>query len=148
MFDGMMTSRAAVYRQDNVEDGYGATSTATFVRINVVMPDGTIQDYVPCLPKSLKGEELNTWPAPVSQTSHGLQQYEVFMRMITVDDPAVDLNIKHWLQILSKKQLDAGQDFLDMNDANSGAIKHNVTNISNPAGMGHHLEVTTTVIIS
>lgn len=158
-FDGMMIASAAIYRQDNVQDLYGATSSSTFVRLPItllgrivqpdgtIIPPGTVLQAIPCLPKNMKGEELNTPPAPVSQTSHGIQQFLIFMRLVQVDNPAVDLNIKHWLQILSKMQVDAGEDFLNPNDPNAGAVMYNITNISNPAGLDHHLEVNATVIV-
>ena len=137
IFDDMMVSRAAIYRQDDVLDGYGASSTSTYVEL--------VRD-VPCLVRNLKGEELNTPPAPASQTSHGIQEFLIFMRVLTVDTPAVPLSIKHWMQILSQDQVLNGDDYKDLNDPNAGAVKYNITNVSNPVLMDHHLEVSATVI--
>ena len=67
------------------------------------------------------------------------------MRVIKVGDP-IDLNIHHFLQILTPDDLAAGEDYADPNDPNAGAVLYNITNISNPAQLGHHLEVSATVL--
>jgi hypothetical protein len=149
VFDGMLTSRAAVYKEEQVLDTFGNISSSTFIQIPTsTIVNGIIKsvDLVPCLVRNLKGEELNTPPAPASQTSHGIQEFLAFMRVIQVDNPPVPLNIKHWLQILSKAQIANGASLLNPNDANAGAVMYNITSLSDPALMGHHLEVSATVI--
>jgi|SRR5581483_11457929 len=148
VFDGMMTSGAAVYKQIDTFDGFN-NIVSDYVQIpTVTIVNGVTKtvDLVPCLVRNLKGEELNTPPAPQSQTSHGIQEFLIFMRLIRVDNPPVDLNIKHWLQILSRNQIANGESLLDPNDANAGAVLYNITSISNPALLDHHLEVSATVI--
>lgn len=144
VFDGMMVSRAAVYREDDVLDRYGNISSKTYVQIPTSL--GDISVLVPCLVRNLKGEELNTPPAPASQTSHQIQEFLIFMRVIQVDTPLVDLNHKHFLQILSASDVANNVPLLNPNDPTSGCNLYNITNISNPALMDHHLEVAATVI--
>jgi hypothetical protein len=144
IFDNMMVSRAAVYKKEAVLDAYGNISSSTFVQVdaqNIDLDVPAYGDAVPVLVRNLKGEELNTPPAPASQTSHGIQEFLIFMRVIQVDDPPEPLNIKHWLQIRK-----LGEDLVDPNDPNAGAVLYNITSISNPALMNHHLEVAATVI--
>src|SRR6266542_6586105 len=145
VFDGMMTSRAKIYRKEDTLDRYNNISASTFVAISATMtngPDtGDTVDTVPCLVQNLRGEELNTPPAPASQTSHGIQEFKLFMRILQVDNPTVDLNIKHWMQVLTKSEVENSVDFKDPNDPNAGAMMYNRTSISNPALQDHHLEV-------
>jgi len=148
-FDGMLTSRAAIYKETQAFDSFNNIASSTFIQLPTsTVINGVIQavDLVPCGVRNLKGEELNTPPAPASQTSHGIQEFLIFMRVIQVDNPPVALNIKHFLQILSQAQIAAGQSLLDPNDANAGAVMYNITSISDPYLMGHHLEVAATVI--
>jgi hypothetical protein len=149
VFDGMMLSRAAIYKQQQTLDSYGNLSSSIFIQLatstivnGVVTPVG----LVPCGVRNMKGEELNTPPAPASQTSHGIQEFIIYMRVIQVDSPPVPLNIKHWLQLLSPAQLASGAPLLDPNNPNAGAVMYNITNASDPYQLGHHLEVAATVI--
>ena len=144
IFDQMMVSQAAVYRQDNVLNSYGNIASTTYVQLATNLGDMSV--LVPCAVRNLKGEELNTPPAPASQTSHGIQEFLIFMRVIQVDSPLVPLNIKHFLQILTPAQIRNNVSLLDPNDKNSGAVLYNITNISNPLLLDHHLEVAATVI--
>ena len=144
VFDGMMVSRAAVYRQDNTLDQDGNISNVTYVQLPTTL--GDVNTLVPCAVRNLKGEELNTPPAPASQTSHQIQEFLIFMRVIQVDTPLVDLNHKHFLQILSADDVTDGVQLKDPNDPNAGAMLYNITNISNPLLLDHHLEVSATVI--
>jgi hypothetical protein len=137
-FDGMMVCRAAVYKS-------GATGQVDAYR----QPISTYQmlrEDVPCFVKSLGGKELNVPPAPASETSYGIATHLVFMRPIQVDSPPVDLNIHHWLQILSAAEVAAGATYSDPNAPNAGAVLYNITNVNDPALWGHHLEISTTVI--
>lgn len=148
-FDGMMTSRAAIYKEEQTFDSFNNISSSTFIQLatsTIVAGVITPVLLIPCGVRNLKGEELNTPPAPASQTSHGIQEFLVFMRVIQVDAPPVELNIKHWMQILSQAQIANGQSLLDPNDANAGAVMYNITSISDPYLAGHHLEVAATVI--
>jgi len=146
IFDQMMVSQAAVYRQDNVLDSYGniVQNAATYVQLPTNLGDQSV--LVPCAVRSFKGEELNTPPAPASQTSHSIQEFLIFMRVIQVDTPLVPLNVKHFLQILTPAQIRNNVSLLDPNVKTSGAVLYNITNISNPLLLDHHLEVAATVI--
>lgn len=137
VFDGMLASRLAVYRKDQTRDSYGNVSNVVYTELT--------RD-IPCLVRNLKGEELNTPPAPQSQTSYGVQEFIIYMRLLQVDSPAVALNIRHFFQILTANQVANGDDYSDPNDPNEKAVLYNITNISNPALMDHHLEVSATVL--
>lgn len=137
IFDQMMVSRAAVYRKDQVLDELNNISNVTFIEL--------VRD-VPCAVRSLKGEELNTPPAPASQTSTGIQQFLIFMRPLMVDEPPIAINIRHWLQILTPAQVAAGIDYSDPSDPNAQAVLYNLTNVSNPYQIDHHYELSATVL--
>ena len=149
-FDEMMTSRLAVWRKDQSPDQYNLVSNVVYTRLSCTMVNGKLAgqtvDRVPCLDQALKGYELNTPPAPQSETSYGIQTYKVFCRLFTLLDSPAALTIRHFLQVLTKAQVDAGADFPDPNDANAKAVLYNVTDIENPALMDHHLELYATVI--
>jgi hypothetical protein len=68
------------------------------------------------------------------------------MRVLQVDSPLVDLNIKHFLQILTPAQVANSVALKDPNDKNAGAVLYDITNVSNPLQLDHHLEVSATVI--
>lgn len=144
VFDGLLTSRAAVYRQSNVLDSYGNISGTTYVQLATNLGDASV--LVPCAVRNMRGEELNTPPAPASQTSHGIQEFIIYMRVLQVDSPLVDLNIKHFLQILTARQVANGVALKDPNDKNAGAVLYDITSVSNPLLQDHHLEVSATVI--
>ena len=146
VFDGMMTSRAAVYRKDETLDAYGNISNVIYTRLDCTLQDSSVVDQIPCLVRNLKGEELNTPPAPASQTSYGIQEFLIFCRPFQVDSPAVPITIRHFLQILTKNQVDQGVDYPDPNDPNAHAVLYNLTNISNPVLFDHHYELAATVL--
>jgi len=138
-FDGMMVSRLAVYKKQAILDGYGQVVGNTSTMIEVARD-------IPCFVQPLTGQELNTPPAPASQTSYGVQQFKIFLRPTLVDTPERAISIRDFFQILTKTQVDNGDSFLDPNDPNNKVLLFNITNISNPANWDHHLEITATVL--
>ena len=146
IFDGMMVNRMKVYRRDQTLDRYNNVSNTIWTPLQCTMPDGSIVDEVPCLVRNLKGEELNTPPAPASQTSYGIQEFLVFCRPITVVDTVITLTIRHFLQVHTANQVKQGASWLDPNDPNAKAVLFNLTNISNPALIDHHFELAATVL--
>src|SRR6185369_17576875 len=106
IFDGMMTSRMAVYRRDQTLDNYNNVSNTTYTQLSALITNGEhageTLTQVPCLVQALKGYELNTPPAPQSQTSYGIQTYKIFCRLFTLVDDPNPLTIRHFLQILTK----------------------------------------------
>jgi len=138
MFDGMMVCRAAVYKQGATGqvDAGGQPITEFF----------ELAHDVPCFVRPEGGKELNVPPAPTSETSFGIATYLIFMRPLKVDNPAIPLNIHHYLQILSPAEVRASADYKDPNDPLAGAVLYNITNVNNPGLMDHHLEIAATVL--
>lgn len=138
IFDGMMTSRAAVYKQGatgQVDNG-GQPITEYFELVKDIA----------CFVRPEGGKELNVPPAPPSETSFGIATYLIFMRPLKVDSPAIPLNNHHWLQILTKAEVLAGADYRDPNDPLAGAVLYNITNVNNPGLLDHHYEISATVL--
>lgn len=147
MFDGMMVSRAAIYKQGATGTDAGGQPITEYQRLDVTAPAGIdISQGVPCFVRPEGGKELNVPPAPTSETSFGIATYLIFMRAIKVDSPAIPLNNHHWLQILTQKQVLAGEDYKDPNDPVQHAVLYNITNVNNPGLMDHHLEIAATVL--
>jgi hypothetical protein len=148
VFDGMMICRAAVYKSGATGqiDVYGQPIDI-FELLPVTAPAGIdATQGMPCFVRPEAGKELNVPPAPASETSYGIATFMIFMRPIKVDTPPVDLNLHHWLQILTPAQVKNGEDYKDPNDPLAGAVMYNITNINNPAKLDHHLEINATVI--
>ncbi len=146
VFDGMMVSRMAVYRKDQILDRYGNVSNTVYTRLNCTMADSSVVDQVPCLVQALHGYELNTPPAPQSQTSYGVKQFKIFCRPFDVVDTPPDLTIRHFLQVLTQKQVALGNDYPDPNDPNAKAVLYNLTDDTNTALLDHHFELYATVL--
>lgn len=132
MFDQLLNMRCSVWKKSSAGTTAYNQPIEEFVRL---------ADDVPCYVEQTSGKELNVPPAPTSDTNTGIATYMIFMRPLSVDSPAVPLNNHHYLQV--KKP---GDETLDPNDANSGAVIYDITNVDNPGLVDHHYEVSATVL--
>lgn len=134
-FDAILNSRCSIWKKggSGVFDSYGHESQ-TFTLL--------VED-VPCRVTPGGGKELET------EAAFGIQTYTVFMRPQRVDNPEVDLNIHHWLQINTMTDLN-GTVIDRINppatDGQQLIAGLNITNIKNPGFMNHHLEISAKLV--
>jgi hypothetical protein len=131
-FDSLLNSACSVWKKDSTSTTSYGQPIETFVKL---------ADDVACYAEKTSGKELSVPPAPVSETSTAIETWMIFMRPLSVDDPPVPLNNHHYLQI--KKP---GDPTLDPNNALSGAVIFNITDVDDPGLAGHHYEVAATVL--
>jgi hypothetical protein len=142
-FDSIMNKVCWIWKKGSAGvDGYGQP-LYTYTRIVAYLKsDGSVfTDDVPCFAEKLSGKELNVPPATTSETSFGVSEWRIYMRPIQVDSPAVDLLLHHFLQVKNSGDAD-----LDPNDPTSGVVLYNITDVEDPALMGHHFEISAATI--
>ena len=131
-FDLLLKDRCSIWKKSSTgTTGYGQPIEEFIL----------LQDDVPCYAEKTSGKELNVPPAPTSETSTGIETWMIFIRPISVDSPAVPLSNHHYLQVRHPQDVT-----LDPNDATSGAVMFDVTDVDDPGLTGHHFEVAATVL--
>lgn len=134
-FDAILNAKCSIWKKggSGVFDSYGHESQ-TFT---------LLKDNIACSVMPGSGKELQT------EAAFGIQSYTVFMRPQKVDNPPVDLNIHHWLQINTTIGLDGTSADLVNPPATDGQQLINglnITNISNPGLLNHHLEISASLV--
>jgi len=131
-FDLLLNKVCSVWKKDSTSTTSYGQPIETYV---------LLKDDVRCYAEKQSGKELSVPPAPVSETSTAIETWVIFMRPLSVDDPPVELNNHHYLQVKNP-----GDPTLDPNNALSGAVIFNITDVDNPGLGNHHFEVAATVL--
>ena len=130
LFDQLLNSVCSIWKKGppNVVDGYGIQQQVFTL----------LQSGVACYIEPTTGKEVAT------DVAFGLQTHIFYMRPPSVDDPPIPLNIHHWLQINSVRDMDG--DVIYASDPDPNGTMYDIKNIKNPGLLGHHLEVETQLI--